>query len=163
MTNKRIMTIYLGLTEVKFYIKDNCWIPVGARNNMGRVTAFDYERGHADFVHRIACRKFHGEAPKDKQDVLHSKCCRDKACFNPNHIRWGDHSENMAERDPFDNDRKLHRDWIVGIYLAAHAENNNPKVVDMIREEYGIEVTHQMVSNIRNGANWTSVTGHQRI
>ena len=48
-------------------------------------------------VHVLACTRTFGACPPDKQEVAHW-CRRQKACFNPRHLRWATYVENMADR-----------------------------------------------------------------
>lgn len=47
------------------------------------------------YVHRVSCEYVHGPAPSDKPMALHS--CDNPACFNPKHLRWGDHKSNVFD------------------------------------------------------------------
>lgn len=49
-------------------------------------------------AHVFMCHEAHGPKPDDRSYVLHS-CGRGQlGCVNPNHLRWGTQSENMADR-----------------------------------------------------------------
>lgn len=47
------------------------------------------------FAHRISCERVHGPPTKEKPFALHA--CNNRFCVNPNHLRWGSHSENMKD------------------------------------------------------------------
>ena len=57
----------------------------GAVHNDGRKTG----------VHVLSCERHHGPKP-DGHQVRHS--CRNRHCFNPRHVRWGTHTENMRDK-----------------------------------------------------------------
>lgn len=57
--------------------------------------------GRTQRAHRVVLALTAGEPPDDAPHALHS--CDVPACFNPKHLRWGSHSENM--RDMVERDR----------------------------------------------------------
>lgn len=117
-------------------IKDNiaidsneCWNWIGfkSKGGYGQFTNNSVTR----FTHRVMCESTHGPAPKDKQFTLHA--CDNRACCNPDHLRWGSHQDNM-------DDMKER-------YKSVHGvERRNAKLT----EEQVIEIIEKL-KNFKNG------------
>ena len=69
-----------------------CWIWEASLHNTG-YGKMRY-RGKKVTAHRISYMVYKGEIPKD-MFVLHS--CDVRECINPNHLRLGDHIDNMSD------------------------------------------------------------------
>lgn len=78
------------------FIKDNCWIHNISRNKDGYGNIYYKETNtHA---HRVSACLFLGlDINNKKQQSNHKSICCDKACWNPEHIYIGSHSENMLD------------------------------------------------------------------
>lgn len=74
-----------------------CKIWHGARNPDGygvRAVKVD-GRWRARGVHRLACIEAHGPPPEDKPEAMHS--CDNRACYEPEHLSWGNRFDNMGD------------------------------------------------------------------
>lgn len=54
------------------------------------------KNGVGSTAHNFMCRAAHGEPPAGKPHAAHS--CGNRACYNPNHIRWATPKENGEDR-----------------------------------------------------------------
>lgn len=76
-----------------------CWEWPGTRigSGYGTITIGTDKGGSGKqyYVHRIMCAFWHGPAPEDKPNVLHS--CDNPPCVNPAHLRWGDQADNAED------------------------------------------------------------------
>lgn len=81
---------------VLLYQGDDClkW-PFGDRGN--GYGCLNYE-GKSQNVHRIVCRRIHGEPPTKEHIACHSCGKGHEGCCNPNHIFWGTPKSNQADR-----------------------------------------------------------------
>ena len=106
-------------------------------------------------AHRLALLKTVGEPPEGKPYALHS--CRNKACFNPRHLRWGNQAENMADRvkDGTSSIGELHgrcklkEAQVLSIYMDGRRHR-------IIAEEYG--VVRRTIGDIKSGKSWSFLT-----
>ena len=69
--------------------ENGCWVWPGAKqpNGYGRITV----GGRARFVHRVAYVEFVGPIP---DGLVVDHVCRNRACFNPEHLRCCTQGEN---------------------------------------------------------------------
>lgn len=65
-------------------------------------------------AHRYVCELAHGPAPAGKPEAAHS--CGNRACVNPKHLRWSNHSDNEA-------DKRNHGTWFTRMGGAKLTEN----------------------------------------
>ena len=72
-----------------------CWVFSGSKDRCGygRISV----QGINTPAHRAAWMAFRGDP--GNQHVLHNEGCVSRACFNPNHLHLGSHTQNMIERD----------------------------------------------------------------
>jgi len=77
----------------------NCWLWVGTRNKKGY--------GHVRFngrlvgVHRLSMHLHFGFDLSEQLNyiqVLHQLNCPNKNCWNPNHLYYGSHQDNMDDK-----------------------------------------------------------------
>lgn len=78
------------------YDNDECLIYPYSKQGSGYGSA--KIKGKTTLVHRYVCEAVHGKSPRGKPFVLHSCPENQRSCCNPNHLRWGSHSENMLDR-----------------------------------------------------------------
>ena len=118
-----------------------------------------YGYGHLGFenkiqiVHRLALKQKIGEAPKGKPFALHS--CRNKACFNYRHLRWGSQVDNCADKIKDGTNvaprgtSQWHSKLTENQVLAIRADKR-PQTE--IAKDYG--VARSNISLIKTGRNW---------
>lgn len=66
--------------------------PFAYRGGYGSLTVDGKKCG----VHILACELVNGPLPVTGMEAAHS--CNNKRCFNPRHMRWATHKENMWDR-----------------------------------------------------------------
>jgi hypothetical protein len=138
------------------YTGRRCFIWPYGRNTDGYGMA-NVDRKHVS-VHRIVCEKTHGPAPADKPEVAHSSECRDKACLNPNHLRWASTKENAEDRKAFGRHNagerngiaKLTDDQARAIRVAASSKKRRK-----LAEEFGISA--RTAYAISKGKRWAHI------
>lgn len=86
---------HLNLGDVFAYGKraeNGCieWQRAILNNGYGQLSA----NGKSQLVHRYVFSLIHGEQPMERF-VMH--ICDNRKCFNPDHLKWGTHSENMLD------------------------------------------------------------------
>jgi len=138
-----------------FVTPNHCWEWQGIRRK--GYAALSY-KGRTFGVHRITCFLKHGE-PQPNDNALHS--CDNRACINPDHLRWGTQLENIE-------DAISRKRWTFNRGLENGRAKINPDVVRAIRAIYGTGptiiqiadlygISNQMVSRIIAKKAWTSV------
>ena len=108
-------------------------------------------------AHHVACLFAHGDAPEGKPEAAHA--CRNRACVNPNQLRWASYVENSA-------DKIAHGTLLKG-ESSPHAKLNNETAVAVYRDTrsytaigraFGISIG--TVHTVKTGKAWSHVTGH---
>lgn len=105
-------------------------------------------------ANRYICEMVSGSPPKADSHAAHS--CGNRACVNPNHIRWATPAENIA-------DKRAHGTIPMGerVHTAKLSEPAVREIKKMlargekqtaIAAKYG--VTKHAISKISKGANW---------
>lgn len=105
--------------------------------------------------HTFACELLNGPRP-ERMEALH-KCGPFPWCVNPNHLAWGPHVENMADRDTDDtgprgtrNGRALLSEGdVLTIYHSSESGAHLARL-------YG--VSPYTVSDIKRGRSWAWLT-----
>lgn len=109
-------------------------------------------------VHRLALLTMIGNPPIDKPYSIHS--CKNKNCFNPRHLRWGDQQDNCNDKvkDGTTNrgiknyTAKLTDDQVLAIY-------RDKRIQAVIAKEYGVRQTN--ISSIKSGKSWGWLTNNE--
>lgn len=70
--------------------KDECWIWNGAKTNEGYGQFWN--EGSKMNAHRFILKH---ETEVDEEEALH--LCNNPSCVNPDHLKWGTHSENIQQ------------------------------------------------------------------
>lgn len=139
------------IEENRAFTGDNCLF--GPMPKQARYTQA-YVNGKTQLGHRLMCEAAHGPAPDGKPMVLHSCGNGHLGCVNPNHLRWGTHSENME-------DKRLHGRTSRGV-THGMATLTDKQVLEIkaseetgtaLSRKYGVSST--TIYNIRNGKTWT--------
>lgn len=73
--------------------------------------------------------------------------------YEPGNVRWVTHAENMRNRRPFDNERKLDADDVRTIDFQLSMGRTQKNIAA------DFNVTRQHISRIATGRDWGSVTG----
>lgn len=124
--------------------KPDCIEHAGYRmpNGYGQVRRY----GKTWLAHRWAAYQALGPAPAGKPNVLHS--CDNRACINPEHLRYGTQSENLLDRTRRHRYRKLTAQDVARIKVAL--AEGVPGTA--LAREFGVSGT--MISNIKHGKQW---------
>lgn len=71
---------------------DSCQVWTKAKSKAGYGQIWDGQK--VVYVHRVVASLVYGQ-PEFGQEVLH--LCDNRACCNPNHLRWGSRKDNMVD------------------------------------------------------------------
>lgn len=133
--------------------KTGCRIWTGNINKPGGYGRISY-RGRLWRAHRLAYTLLWAPIPKG-MDLLHS--CDNPLCVNPNHLRPGTHSENIAEA--YQKGRKVvpqgpkHPRFRLSEAQVAEALSS-PETAASVAARFG--VSKSTISRLRNGTTWKS-------
>ena len=107
--------------------QDECLVWPFARNDFGYgiVGPSHGERR----VHRLVCRRFHGDAPDGKPLALHRCGNGSGGCVNPDHLYWGDAADNRADAE-------------------RHGTAHNPPILRG-EDQHAARLTEDLVKEIR--------------
>jgi hypothetical protein len=140
---------------------DECWPWKGHLNKDGYGTFRTNKPRRKVYAHRVAYEIEHGESPAGML-VRHS--CDNPPCCNARHLLAGTHQDNSDDKISRGRDRhaeqagELNRNAVLtedSVRLIRQMIAQGRTNVSLAKE-FG--VTHQMVSLIRRGKNWTHVT-----
>lgn len=115
--------------------------------------------GYAEFrtgrrtllAHRVSLELADGEPPEDRQFALHG--CRNRDCVAPEHLRWGNAIENMADklRDGTDNRGERHGNH--SLTVSAVEDIRRREVSQhILAARYG--VSQSAISLVQSGRRW---------
>lgn len=114
-----------------------------------------YYDGRMQFVHHLACRRWHGDPPSPKMQAAHGPC-HNPTCYNGAHVSWKTPAENAADRWRDDTHHSGAR--------ANGAKLTDAKVLEIrhrltdgegrqqLADEFG--VTYMVISKIHRGISW---------
>ncbi|PDT15906.1 hypothetical protein CO670_15540 [Rhizobium sp. J15] len=146
------------------------WLETALKLDISACIEWPFGRGGAGYgmiksggkmvtVHTIACTSKHGERPSSKFEAAHS--CGNRACCNPNHLRWATSKENNA-------DKIMHGTLLRG--ENVHTSKLNERDVREIKRvlalgipktkiagDYGVSAA--TIIAIADGRNWRHVRG----
>jgi hypothetical protein len=111
-------------------------------------------------VNRLALIKTAGEPPEDKPYALHS--CHNRICFNPRHLRWGDNTENQADRikdGTSDRGENCYRSKLTEEQVLSIRKDNRTNIE--IANDYG--VGRQTIYKIKIGKSWVCLTNNLMV
>ena len=129
--------------------KTNCWNWSGRKSIDGY--GMFYFREHI-YAHRFSCECVHGPASKYKPLCLHS--CDNPSCINPDHLRWGDNTDNMhdkRDRDRFN--RKLDKEKVIEI--KEKLKNYVWGSYSKLAKEYNVDI--KIITGIHKGLKWKHI------
>jgi hypothetical protein len=89
------LEIYKERLLSKRLINNNCWLWQGYINNKGYGT-IHFENTHCE-VHRLAFRIFRSKEFKEYLNVCHRNECKNRHCFNPEHLYAGTQKDNVRD------------------------------------------------------------------
>lgn len=149
------MTQRIRPLEERFWEKvperpeEGCWEWRGARRR-GYGGFRDGER--MVYAHRFVCEVTYG--PSAGRHALHA--CDNPICVRPDHLRWGTHSENMADAARRGRRRRTDGEFsfrakLTWSQVAEIRRRSRERQVDLAAE-FG--VSPKTISSIIHGRNW---------
>lgn len=127
------------------------------------ICAFGYGtvsfRGRTRFASRAMCMLAHGDPPFANADAAHS--CGNRACVNPNHLRWASRYENV--QDAWEHGTAVNGERVGTSKLTeeqALAIYRSEKSVRELADEYDMSL--KGIRKIKSGGSWAWLTGHGR-
>lgn len=106
---------------------------------------------HFNSAYAAVCEMAHGPRPSSNHDAAH--LCGNRACVNPNHIRWVTKSENMRHMIPHGtNGRKLSLVDVLAIRDACKTMSNTA-----VAKQFGITVSY--VGRLKSEKSWRDIRG----
>lgn len=119
-----------------------------AKTNGYGVIAIDYTQHR---VHRVVLTRYKGPAPADRPQAAHS--CGNRACVNPNHLRWASAVENAADRDRHGTTARFERAGSGKLTAADVAfVLASPLSARLLAERFGVH--RSQIYRIRTGSRW---------
>lgn len=148
-TSVTVVQLRLPLNEKFWYHTDKkldaeCWEWKGNKDKDGYGTMMDKRKFKR--AHRVSWELHNGQIPKGMM-VLHN--CHNPGCVNPNHLRLGDHNENMRDRHS------------IGNYPAGEDHPQNKYSFDLVQEIRESNETIEQIS-VRTGVSQSQVSNIKR-
>jgi hypothetical protein len=110
--------------------------------------------GRAGRASRFMCILAHGEPPSMAHEHAHS--CGNRACFNPNHLRWDTKSGNAADRALHGTENRGERHGKARLSECdIRAIRADTRLQKIIASEYGVAPHH--VSQIKSRKVWRHI------
>lgn len=103
---------------------------------------------------RAMCLLAHGEPPTTKHEHAHS--CGNRACFNPNHLRWDTKAGNAADRAAHGTENRGERNWKARLTADdVRSIRADGRLQRIVAAEYGVAPHH--VSQIKSRKVWRHI------
>jgi HNH endonuclease len=100
---------------------------------------------------RAMCIFAHGDPPTPKHEHAHS--CGNRACINPNHLRWDTKRGNASDRARHGTENRGERHGNARLTADdIRSIRSDDRLQKVIAAEYGISATH--VSQIKSIKKW---------
>ena len=149
-TEKAMRSFARRMSEVEKSDEDGCWLwPFAyAGAGYGYISVRVGVSRKNLYVYRLALEVVEGVCPEGKE-ALHS--CDQKRCFNPSHLKWGTHKQNiqeLIERDLHGDHMRVHpsRKLLWRDVLAIRADR---RPLRTIANEYGVH--HSSIWRVKSG------------
>lgn len=111
--------------------------------------------GQSDKAHRVAWRLANGRNIKEGMFILHS--CDNRRCVNPNHLREGTQSENMADMVLRGRSRQVEGRRKITVEEVREIKRrlqNGSRVIDVAND---FRQSWSIIGNIKSGRSWKHV------
>lgn len=103
---------------------------------------------------RFMCILSHGDPKGDANEHAHS--CGNRACFNPNHLRWDNKAGNAADRALHGTENRGERHGKAKLTESdVHSIRSDKRILRLIAAEYGVAPHH--VSQIKTRKVWRHI------
>lgn len=140
--HERLVTVIINLPLVE----DCCWVwPQGCTTaGYGVMWEPDFGgKGRAWYVHRESLRLW-GELPTRAGQVFTLHSCHNPSCFNPQHLSWGTHLDNMKS--------KRHRTLVEAGLTPYYLDKIKTSTLSERKTAVMYGVTRSLITRIRKGA-----------
>jgi hypothetical protein len=118
-----------------------------------------YLRKKCITANRRLCALAYGEPTFDRAEAAHS--CGNRACVNPNHLRWATKAENCADRLRHGTDHRADKSPCAKLtWDDVRVIRSSAEVAEKIAPKFGVTPKH--IRRIRAGERWTDPTQEAR-